>query len=45
METQSNQRQLEWQLGRIQLIMEGLNRNKSGLADRLHSVDGKLASI
>ena len=44
MEPKSNQRQLEWQLGRIQLIMEGVNKNKSGLADRLHSVDGKFVS-
>ena len=36
-----SQRQLEWELGRVELMMEGVSKNKAGINDRMEIVRGQ----
>ncbi|XP_076800789.1 uncharacterized protein LOC143445519 isoform X2 [Clavelina lepadiformis] len=37
-ESKSEQRQLEWELGRVEFMMEGVNKNKVGLVNKIESL-------
>nr|XP_039270923.1 uncharacterized protein LOC120345514 isoform X2 [Styela clava] len=38
-QNKENKRRLEWELGRVEFIIEGLNKQKSDIIDKLRSID------